>query len=83
MLKKRLLAMMLGITCFATTAVAAPANLSDNTGVYYDKTLSPENYNLTDPATSPAKRWAVFYGPWSGHKTAYIEVIHDKPRLSG
>ena len=82
MLKKGLLTAMLGLACLTSTAIASPQNLSGNTGVYYDKDLHG-NYILTDPSSSPANRWAVFYGPQPGVKTAYIEIVHESRAYQG
>ena len=82
MLKKTLTAMVLGMTCMVSIASASPANLSGNTGVYYDRDLHG-NYILIDPSSSPANRWAVFYGPQPGIKTAYIEIVHENRVYQG
>lgn len=82
MLKKGLLTTMLGLACLTSTATASPQNLSGNTGVYYDKDLHG-NYILIDPSSSPANRWAVFYGPQPGVRTAYIEIVHESRAYQG
>ncbi|MBR7069053.1 MAG: hypothetical protein IKI30_01210 [Oxalobacter sp.] len=82
MLKKGLLPAMFGIACAVNSVYASPQNLSGNTGVYYDKDLHG-NYILSDPSSSPANRWAVFYGPQPRNKTAYIETVLESRAYQG
>lgn len=76
---------IVGLFCLAGTgafAFAAPQNLVSNTGVYYDQDIHG-NYILSDPTSAPSQRWAVFYGPQPGKKTAYIEVVHESRAYEG
>ncbi len=82
MLRHSLFAGLFCLTSIGSLAFGSPKNLVGNTGVYYDQDLHG-NYILSDPTSAPGQRWAVFYGPQPGKKTAYIEVVHESRAYQG